>query len=230
MSSKAWEFHSGLACQCECIGCGERLEAKKGPRNTHHFAHHRKDVNDDTVCPFSFDRCIFWMCRKVLSEHNELTTPTYNAHFYHRLIPSGQDYQISKPQKISYETVSFPIDLEGSYSSDIAILNVKDHQLALKLDLGRGVEFKNQWDYRRPYEYKGNEIALIEIKLRLFKDEFKKIRTNFKQAIESLLISSMDSKTWLYHPREDTFRAEFQEQINEAKVVESNLKESQARV
>ncbi|MFZ6727695.1 competence protein CoiA family protein [Undibacterium sp. MH2W] len=34
------DVDSGLGCGCECIGCGDKLIAKKGNKNIWHFAHH----------------------------------------------------------------------------------------------------------------------------------------------------------------------------------------------
>lgn len=39
------EVKSGLDCNCNCLGCGGVLVAKKGEKNGHHFAHHIQPEN-----------------------------------------------------------------------------------------------------------------------------------------------------------------------------------------
>ena len=40
------EVEKGLACGCECIGCGGPLIARKGDVKVHHFAHHDGNKNN----------------------------------------------------------------------------------------------------------------------------------------------------------------------------------------
>ena len=40
------QVEKGLACGCECIGCGSPLIARKGEIKTHHFAHHDGNQNN----------------------------------------------------------------------------------------------------------------------------------------------------------------------------------------
>ena len=40
------EVEKGLACGCECIGCGSPLIARKGDVKVHHFAHHDGNKNN----------------------------------------------------------------------------------------------------------------------------------------------------------------------------------------
>ncbi len=43
---KISDVEKGLACGCECIGCGSPLIARKGDVKAHHFAHHDGDKNN----------------------------------------------------------------------------------------------------------------------------------------------------------------------------------------
>jgi len=40
------DVEKGLACNCECIGCGSPLIARKGEIKAHHFAHHDGNQNN----------------------------------------------------------------------------------------------------------------------------------------------------------------------------------------
>jgi hypothetical protein len=42
------DVDAGLACGCNCVGCGAILVAKKGTKKRWHFAHHNVEIGD---CP-----------------------------------------------------------------------------------------------------------------------------------------------------------------------------------
>ena len=37
------DVENGLSCNCVCAGCGGILVARKGKKQTHHFAHYNTD-------------------------------------------------------------------------------------------------------------------------------------------------------------------------------------------
>jgi len=64
------EVETGLACGCECPNCGERLIAKKGEVNEHHFAH---DHNSD--CMGATESALHLLAKEVISQSRELFIP-----------------------------------------------------------------------------------------------------------------------------------------------------------
>ena len=67
------EVESGLACNCVCAACGDRLQAKKGKKNVHHFAH---DPSGGTVvCASAFETSIHIMAKEILKEDGSLLLP-----------------------------------------------------------------------------------------------------------------------------------------------------------
>ena len=64
------EVETGLACGCECQNCGERLIAKKGEVNEHHFAH---DHNSD--CLGATESALHLLAKEVISQSRELFIP-----------------------------------------------------------------------------------------------------------------------------------------------------------
>lgn len=58
---------SGLACECFCIDCGGELQAKKGKKNAHHFAHH---ANSDVAnsCRWTPESELHQIAKEVIRE------------------------------------------------------------------------------------------------------------------------------------------------------------------
>jgi len=66
------EVSSGLACDCVCPHCQTPLVAKKGKRNRHHFAHHKK-----IDCLGSAETILHILGKQILSNASFLFTPAY---------------------------------------------------------------------------------------------------------------------------------------------------------
>ncbi|MFQ3172618.1 MAG: hypothetical protein ACI9DG_002659 [Oleispira sp.] len=64
------EVDTGLACGCICPNCGERLIARKGEMNEHHFAH---DHNSD--CIGAYESALHLLAKEVVSQGRELFMP-----------------------------------------------------------------------------------------------------------------------------------------------------------
>jgi hypothetical protein len=64
------EVNAGLACGCICPNCSERLIAKKGEVNEHHFAH---DFNSD--CVGAPESALHLLAKEVISQGRELFIP-----------------------------------------------------------------------------------------------------------------------------------------------------------
>jgi hypothetical protein len=64
------EVETGFACGCECPNCGERLIAKKGEVNEHHFAH---DHHSD--CLGATESALHFLAKEVISQSRELFIP-----------------------------------------------------------------------------------------------------------------------------------------------------------
>lgn len=64
------DVESGLPCGCTCPECGASLVAKKGPKNTWHFAHHNVVATQSCV-----ETAIHAAAKQVLLEANWLQVP-----------------------------------------------------------------------------------------------------------------------------------------------------------
>lgn len=61
---------SGLACNCTCPGCGEKLVAKKGPKLDHHFSH-----KSDSDCTSGYETSLHLAVKAILERQKQIMLP-----------------------------------------------------------------------------------------------------------------------------------------------------------
>lgn len=64
------EVARGLACKCTCPACEAKLVAKKGPKQAHHFAHH-KDAN----CAHALESSIHLAVKTIIEREMAMQVP-----------------------------------------------------------------------------------------------------------------------------------------------------------
>lgn len=68
---------NGLACDCICLKCKERLEAKQGEIRTKHFSHHT-NIN----CEGSQETALHEQAKQILVDNLEINIPGYGTITY----------------------------------------------------------------------------------------------------------------------------------------------------
>lgn len=86
------EVSRGLACNCVCPACGDRLVARQGPIREHHFAHAaRRD------CRTAIETALHVAAKEILASRKEIVLPSVQIQFRHRsrTIAEEQRYQLA---------------------------------------------------------------------------------------------------------------------------------------
>lgn len=65
------EVDRGLACNCRCEVCGERVVAKKGEEREHHFAH----ASNTDACATSYESQLHRYAKELIQNQMRLTVP-----------------------------------------------------------------------------------------------------------------------------------------------------------
>lgn len=188
------EVPRGKKCGCVCLFCGVSVQAKKGGRNREHFAHMPKLVNENDICPASFERCLFWMARRIFSEAQAIQVPEYVYEKYSAPYNIHCKQKITKARLIEYASVSFPNGM-NNVNVDTILIDVKGHVLAISLFFGGIVDSS-------AYIVNGKEHAHLGIEMSKFDVLFKQHKVAFKEVMIEKLLISETGKKWLFHPRE----------------------------
>lgn len=95
----------GLKCNCICPMCQRRLIAKKGSRQTHHFAHRPDEV--DPACARAGETLLHLYAKNILDQHKTITFPGIVLYDRHGPLP------VTKSQKITFEHIQLEKHLGG---------------------------------------------------------------------------------------------------------------------
>lgn len=189
------EVERGAACECVCIFCDMPMVAKKGDHKTHHFAHAQRVVNEDHACEASFERCVFWMCRRVLTEASTFRTPSYQRVYRS---PAPEVIHITDASTVEFTAVEYPEPMSVSNTPDVAVLTIGAHRIAVVLHMDRDrLRFSDS-----PYRYQDLILPTIAVDLCGMQDVFRRRSSVFRDVVGERVLLDVEHKRWLYHPRE----------------------------
>ncbi|UTW04512.1 hypothetical protein KDX31_05765 [Amphritea atlantica] len=179
------EVERGNACECECLFCNALVQARHCSSKANHFAHQPKKVDDDHPCPASFERCIFWMTKRILEEGSEISLPEYKVTHSDYVLDWQREYTITAASRQPYVLVDFP-DISDALNDRIDIvISINGHPLRLIISYSSY--------FIRPRD------ASIHISLDYLKNTYKEQKQGFLLAMQELIIDSVEAKEWLFH-------------------------------
>lgn len=167
------EVDSGLACECVCASCGQRLVAKKGVIKEHHFAHY-----NGIECRGAVETALHIFAKNTLERYKRIVLPP--VYFGNVLIHDQTGIVFTK------------IFLEKRINDIIPdiIVYVKDKPLLIEIAVTHAVDV-----------FKANRISnlgysAIEINVAaLFKATYNKLL--FQKDFEKMLIEDIGYKRWI---------------------------------
>ncbi len=199
------EVPRGNVCGCECLFCGVPMQVRQRA-DIRFFAHQPREVDDDTLCPASFVRCLFWMARKVLSENDQIHLPVYELTLSDRDTRLTKSYAVTHEQCVTYEQVSFP-DMQINPHYDTALLSIKGHTLRLRLCFDIAVSSSAE----------DRSTPSLVVNISSLESAFNQEKSSFKEVTEKAVLENTANKHWSYHPREANAREKFDAAVAEAR-------------
>lgn len=187
------EVEQGLKCECICPNCKEKLIARQGDINEHHFAHVAKEC-DITIAQ---EAAVRYMAKEILDEQKQIKLPqvifTSNNAFLGNKEYQQTDKRIDKSQLIKrYEgedakTLRFDVVTE-----DKKYVICDELRIALSIKQ-RHAEHK--WD---EYTLKTDSYRVLEIDLTQYKDQVDSL---FGTKLKEILTEGLIHKHWVYDPQ-----------------------------
>lgn len=178
---------SGLACACNCPGCGRRMVARKGAVKVHHFAHHSE--RDGSACISPGETALHKFAKSILDERLEIALPEM-------VVENSDDREVVvQPTKITFEAAVLEARAE-SIVPDV-VLELRDRKLI--------VEFKvtHACDEMKIVRIRSMNVGAIEIDLSAYRER------PLDELAEEILYNA--PRTWLHNPRETDARARLAE-------------------
>lgn len=181
------EVEQGLACDCVCPACHTPLQARKGKKTVHHFAHNPKTRPED--CHYAYETALHMMAKQILVEHALLILPELRLEESMKN-PGGWEMQaqayVAKKMAFTYDTVELEKQL-GPYQPDVIVTDGKQ-QILIEIAVTHFVDPEKKQAIRKD-KHMAVEIDLS--KLDRFPD---------KQDLIDAVITTTSNKRWLSHP------------------------------
>lgn len=194
------EVEQGLKCDCICPNCKEKLVARKGDINEHHFAHSAKEC-DITVAQ---ETALHIMAKEILAEYKIIKLPKFTLHsktgFFNKVEYKNINGKIDKSKFIcDYENgEEYILQFDNVYveksEKDIIpdlICESNGNKFFIEIAI---TNFIREAKYNK---IKNHKIPTIEIDLSQYKD---KVETLTKRRLGDILIDDIELKHWIYNP------------------------------
>jgi len=174
---------SGMACQCRCPGCGDKLIAKKGEINSHHFSHESK-----AEIQYCSESVLHLVAKHVVAELSCIQLPE-------RIVK----IQLPKQQQVIEMPVAEPlypiheVKIESSrkdYRPDITLVGPSMAQLDVEILVTHEV------DEKKAKKVKKAGIDMIEIDLSEY------VGKSLSTAQLKNVISMGAKRKWIYRAYE----------------------------
>lgn len=162
---------NGLACNCICKECNERLEAIQGNERINHFRHH-SNIN----CKGSPESALHELGKQILIDNKEISIPKYGKISYSDPIAEKQ-FKLIRPDvlaKVEGFYILFEIYVTHAIDTEKEQVLIDEKLNSIEIDLRRAEKLKYS-------EIKRLVLDEISNKRLIFwnnKDETKSVSTN----------------------------------------------------
>lgn len=172
------ETERGLACRCHCLACGEQVVARKGLRNTHHFAHH----GGKRACDIAPESILHKLAKQVIEQAGGLQLPPMPGVF-----PSPADPEADKTSWWDFTHVEAE-QTQQDFRPDLVAKLKGGTQLFIEIAVTSFVDELKQEKINRLGE------KTVELDLRYLATQMHKPHDD----ICHYILHDTQHKTWLY--------------------------------
>lgn len=180
------DVESGLACQCVCAACGERLVARKGRKRRHHFAHHVR-----TGCEGGSETILHRLAKEIVLSLPYIIVPPYD---FRREKQFRYGKSVIHTERLAAGG-KVPIDavrLEAPYPGVRPDIEIESQGKRLFVE----IEVSHSVDQLKRRRLRAIDVPTIAIVL-MEEDAMLP-----REALTEQLRDDLFSKQWVYHPRE----------------------------
>ena len=189
----------GLKCNCVCPLCNEKLSAKLGSKNQHHFAH---NSNSNCNLTSATETALHRLAKEIIEDEKTILLPSYFINFIDTNVYKSLDekskirfehlftepYEIIKPQYVKFDSVILEKALDSIVPDVIGITNNKKCLVEIAV-----FHFAND---KKKAKIEDLQLPTIEINLKcLTKAPLS------KNELKNKIINDVDCKKWIFNPK-----------------------------
>lgn len=197
----------GLACGCVCPNCGSNLQARKGRRNRHHFAHHAAGRGRPT-CDGGRESTLHRAARQIIAAWQWIELPAL-------LVDEGGRQGALPGRTLPVRRLELPDD-RGDRSPwsnrrvrpDV-VLHGEEEQIWCEVKVAHAVD-----DAKR-VRLQGHGVSTLEFDL----SQMHRSAGWNLTSLELVLRTDMSIRHWVFHVGEAQLRQRLQDELHEAEAL-----------
>jgi hypothetical protein len=186
------QVERGRACNCRCPGCGELLLAKKGEVNVQHFSH-----QSGAECAAGAETALHMAAKQLVADKRWIRLPPLEVHVT-RVDPECGLFDVRKFFGISevwkFDKVTLEMAVGDVRPDAVGIIGATNHGVEIRV--AHEVDAEKQ-AYLGLLNLPSIEVDLAALVGKVFTFE----------ALEEIVLKSIDNKKWLFHPRQAEWEA-----------------------
>lgn len=172
---------SGLACGCVCPSCGGKLEAKKGAKQAHHFAHYNAEE-----CRTGYETSLHLLVKDILGQCKTLLLPPLY------LKEKEPNWKIYDSQSITFSSIEIE-KTQGDFIPDV-IGYIGQRKLLIEIRVFHAI------DERKQAKIQSSDTSCVEVDLSKFDKEIT------RDDLFSFLTSDCSKTKWVYNSLQEKYR------------------------
>lgn len=187
------EVEKGLACECVCPHCGEKLIALKSNGKPHRFEHFREEE-----CGLNAELSLEEKIKHHLEKQGFILTPPATVRFSDF---SHVEWPIAKEKKVQIKSVR----LETIISESNILIDTGNRTLILDIKTTKVTSQKDRWQHEQKLiRCKKSGYSVMEL-------DFSKIEGfPSTEELESILFKNDSRKKWLFNQKAEKVRSDMQ--------------------
>lgn len=187
------QVERGLACNCICPGCGERLLAKKGEVKVQHFAH-----LSGSACATGAETALHLAAKQLIADERWLALPPLRVEVARLDFEFGwyrPNQVYGRGQRWTFDRVALELAVGEIRPDVVGFIGEAPHAVEILVT--------HQVDAEKRSVFGRLSLPSIEI------DLSKMVGKIFTfDALSAAVQASVDNKKWLYHPQKVQWEAE----------------------
>lgn len=196
------QVERGLACNCFCPSCGEKLIARKGESKIDHFAHYQTKE-----CAYGLETALHMAAKEILNRHKVITIPpeqTFIGEF--QRIPT----MLNAQKNLQFDKVYLEKRLENIIPDIIIEINGKPIMIEIYVN--------HRIDEEKLKKIKKLNISTIEINLSKYDRQLS------MADLEIEVLYNIENKKWIYNSNIHSFQYKISKYNRRIKVIELEKK------
>ena len=196
------DANRGLDCNCVCLECGDRLSAKKGDINEHHFSHYNQV--DSHSCLGGTETALHKYAKQLIEKAGYLELPSFKVSLP---FPDNVFTAEIAARRAVFERVTIEERMTFGRRRIDVVGYEPDGRILIEIFVSHRVKGKKLNDVKIAEE------TMIEIQIQ--REVMFPNGVLITEGLDKLILDSHTNKRWLFHPKAKELEINLKQKVEE---------------